>query len=185
MHSDHPALFLDRDGVINKDLGHVYRIEDFHFLPHVLTSCRQFHEAGYKLVVVTNQAGLAKGYYTTHAFQILSNWMSNVFQEAGAPLSGIYYCPHHPEGSISEFKGVCMCRKPAPGLFLRAKKELRLDMPNSILVGDKDSDVLAARAAGVRTHYLIGPTDTQDSSSSLDPSVPYISSLLEITRLLA
>ena len=84
------ALFLDRDGIINEDLGHVYRIEDFRFLPNILEICRIFHEAEYKLVVVTNQAGIAKGYYSLADFNRLSDWMTARFLEAGAPLSGIY-----------------------------------------------------------------------------------------------
>lgn len=152
---ERPALFLDRDGVINEDLGHVHRVEDFHFLPDVLVSCRKVYLAGYHLVVVTNQAGIAKGYYSVEDFENLSRWMSVQFRDAGAPLSGIYYCPHHPDGSVRKFRMTCDCRKPAPGLLLQARRELAIDMKRSILVGDKNSDVLAGQAAGIGHCYSV------------------------------
>ena len=182
--AEHKALFLDRDGVINSDFGHVYRIEDFHLLPSVLSSCRRFHDAGYKLVVVTNQAGIAKGYYTVEDFRTLSHWMSDLFLNAGAPLSGIYYCPHHPNASIKELKVTCNCRKPAPGLFLQAKQELNLDMKHSILVGDKPSDILAARTAGIEQCYLISHESLETISPILNPPPVSIRSLRELCEIL-
>jgi len=170
---DRPAIFLDRDGVINEDLGHVYRIQDFKFLPGVLTACRRFHQNGYQIVVITNQAGIAKGYYSISAFEHLTRWMSERFEEAGAPLSGVYYCPHHPEGSVTGLRLTCNCRKPAPGLFLRAQQDLQISMQHSIVVGDKYSDIAAGEAAGVRFRYLIGhsaaaaPLTERDSTAGL------------------
>ena len=182
--AEHKALFLDRDGVINRDFGHVYRVEDFHLLPSVLSSCRRFHDAGYKLVVVTNQAGIAKGYYTVEDFRFLSRWMSGLFLDAGAPLSGIYYCPHHPNAPIEELKMSCNCRKPAPGLFLEAKQELNLDMKKSILVGDKPSDILAARAAGIEQCYLISHEPLETTSPELNPPPVSIRSLRELCEII-
>lgn len=156
MPAEHPALFLDRDGVVNEEIGYLHRVEDFRFLPGVLAACRRFHEAGYLLVVITNQAGIARGYYSESDFHALTRWMRVRFQEAGAPLAGVYHCPHHPDGSIAEFRKTCDCRKPAPGLIIRARDELNIDLRLSILAGDKDSDILAGQAAGVGRCYLIG-----------------------------
>lgn len=155
MSCERPALFLDRDGVINADVGYVHRIEEFRFLPGTLEACRRFHENGYILVIVTNQAGIAKGYYTEYDFRRLTDWMLEQFRDFGAPLSAVYYCPHHPHGTISAYTRICECRKPAPGLLIRAKNELSISMPQSVLVGDKHSDVLAGQAAGVGRCYQL------------------------------
>src|SRR5579871_4411502 len=128
---DRPAAFLDRDGVINEELNYVHRVEDFHFLPGVLAACQKFVAAGYLLVVVTNQAGIARGYYDTAAFERLTEWMKARFAEAGAPLAGVYHCPHHPEGRIEALRIACDCRKPAPGLILQAQRELGIDLARS------------------------------------------------------
>jgi D-glycero-D-manno-heptose 1,7-bisphosphate phosphatase len=152
---DRPAAFLDRDGVINEELNYVHRVEDFHFLPGVLATCRKFVEAGYLLVVITNQAGIARGYYDVPAFEILTQWMKARFAEAGAPLAGVYFCPHHPEGRIERLSIPCDCRKPAPGMILQAQRDLGLDLARSFLVGDKVSDIEAGRAAGVGRCFLV------------------------------
>ena len=144
-----PAAFLDRDGVINVDSGYVHRVDDFHFIPGVLNACRSLHVAGYKLLVVTNQAGIAHGLYDEQAFNEITDWMSNRFVEAGAPLAGVYYCPHHPAARIARFRRECGCRKPAPGMITQAVREHRIDVSNSFLVGDKASDLEAAQRAGL------------------------------------
>jgi D-glycero-D-manno-heptose 1,7-bisphosphate phosphatase len=165
MPAERPAVFLDRDGVVNEDVGYSHRVEDFHFSPGVFDACRRFRQAGYLLVVVTNQAGIARGYYTENDFHRLTRWMCAKFEDSGAPLSAVYYCPHHPDASVAEFRMVCECRKPAPGLIIRAQSELSIDLRNSILVGDKTSDILAGQAAGVGRCYLITPTPPRPSSS--------------------
>lgn len=144
-----PALFLDRDGVINDDVGYLHRIEQFHFLPGVLDACKQMYKAGYALVVVTNQSGIARGYYTEAHFQQVTQWMVQQFALADAPLAGVYFCPHHPEFAVAGPAVPCLCRKPEPGMLLQAAAELGLDLAASIMVGDKEDDVRAGRAAGV------------------------------------
>jgi D-glycero-D-manno-heptose 1,7-bisphosphate phosphatase len=144
-----PAVFLDRDGVVNIDYGHVHRIQDFEFMPGVLAACRQLAAAGFALVVVTNQAGIARGMYGIEDFHRLSEWMAARFAEAGAPLEGIYFCPHHPQGSVPAWSGACSCRKPQPGMVLAAASDLKLDLAGSVLVGDKWSDIVAGKRAGV------------------------------------
>lgn len=159
------AAFLDRDGVINVDHGYVYHPDNFELFPGVLEACRSLHEAGYKLIVVTNQAGIGRGYYTPAQFLKFTNWIEGHFRDAGAPITATYHCPHHPEMGLGEYRKVCDCRKPAPGMLLRAIHEHSLNVGHSFLVGDKLSDIEAARAAGVRG-YLVG--DKAEYSSLAD-----------------
>jgi D-glycero-D-manno-heptose 1,7-bisphosphate phosphatase len=144
-----PAAFIDRDGVINAELNYVSRAEDFHVLPGVFDGLRRLADCGFELVVVTNQAGIAKGKYSEIDFQQLTQHMRRLFADAGISIAGVYYCPHHPQGSVARFAVECDCRKPAPGMLLRAGRELNLDLSRSVLVGDKISDTMAGRAAGV------------------------------------
>ena len=149
------AAFLDRDGVINRDQAYVHRWEDFEFIPGAIEGMRRLQQAGYALVVVTNQSGLARGYYTDTQYQALSHAMRQELARQGVELAGIYHCPHHPAGSVAPLAVVCDCRKPAPGLLLRAAQELQLSLADSLLIGDKPSDIEAARAAGVGRAYLV------------------------------
>lgn len=149
------AVFLDRDGVINEERGHVHTIENFHFLPGALEGCRRMAAAGYLLIVATNQAGLARGLYSVAEFERLTAWVARRFAEHEAPLAATYYCPHHPEATVAALRLVCDCRKPAPGLLIRAQRDLRIDMPNSVMIGDKESDIAAGHAAGVGRCLLL------------------------------
>ena len=144
-----PALFLDRDGVINVEKNYLYRIEDFEFIEGIFDLCRFFQDRGYKIVVVTNQSGICRGYYTQEDFEKLTRWMEREFAKEGIAIAKTYHCPHHPD-----FTGSCSCRKPEPGMFLEAKAALKIDMQNSVMIGDKPSDIEAARRAGVGRGYL-------------------------------
>ncbi len=150
-----PAAFIDRDGVINADLDHVHHAKDFHVLPGVVQGLRQLADHGYALVVITNQAGIAKGMYTEAEYAVLTKHMCDLFACQGIALAGVYHCPHHPQGSVPAYAIACDCRKPAPGMLLRAAAELGLDLSQSVLVGDKLSDAAAGRAAGVRWTVLV------------------------------
>lgn len=150
------AAFLDRDGVINVDLGYVVRQEDFHFVPGVLEAARILADRGFALVVITNQSGIARGLYTVDDFQRLTRWMRERFAEAGAPLAGVYFCPHHPTEGRGAYRVDCTCRKPAPGMLRAAAHELGLDLARSVLFGDRRSDLEAAHAAGVPQRVLLG-----------------------------
>lgn len=164
--SARPAAFIDRDGVINTELNYVHRREDFELLPGVIEGLRLLARHGWVLVVVTNQAGIAKGLYDEAAFAALTAHMRTLLAEQGVELAGVYYCPHHPKGTVTAFAVDCDCRKPLPGMLLRAARELNLDLANSVLVGDKSSDTAAGRAAGVALTVLVEsghalPTDTR------------------------
>jgi D-glycero-D-manno-heptose 1,7-bisphosphate phosphatase len=150
------AAFLDRDGVINVDHGYVVRREDFSFVPGVLAGARRLHELGFALIVITNQSGIGRGLYSVEAFEQITDWMKTQFEAAGAPIAGVYFCPHHPTEATGDFRRACDCRKPAPGMLLAAAQDLRLDLGTSVLFGDKESDLLAARAAGVSERVLLG-----------------------------
>jgi D-glycero-D-manno-heptose 1,7-bisphosphate phosphatase len=151
-----PAAFLDRDGVVNLDSGYVSRIADFRFVPGTLEAARALHERGFALVIVTNQSGIGRGLFPLAEFTALTDWMRSQFAEARAPLAGVYFCPHHPTDAFGDYRIACDCRKPAPGMILTAARDLGLDLGRSMLFGDRDSDLLAARAAGVPVRVLLG-----------------------------
>jgi rfaE bifunctional protein nucleotidyltransferase chain/domain len=158
------AAFLDRDGVINKDKAYVSRWEDFEFVPGAIEGMQLLQKAGYALVVVTNQSGLALGYYSEAHYRALTKQMSTALKREGVELAGIYYCPHHPKGVVPELSINCDCRKPAPGLLMQAAAELNLSLRDSLLIGDKPSDIQAAREAGVSKAYAVS-SDNPESVS--------------------
>ena len=143
------ALFLDRDGVINVDKVHVYLKEDFEFIPGIFDLCRNYLSKGYLILVITNQAGIAKGIYTEDAYLRLTEWMIEQFRARDIIISKVYYCPHHPD-----FSGFCLCRKPNPGMILQAVREFNLDIRECVLIGDKESDLEAGRRAGIQESNL-------------------------------
>ncbi len=149
------AIFLDRDGVINKDTGYVSHSDDFIFIEGVIDACRMMKEKGYLLVLITNQSGIARGYFTEDEFMVLTEWMDWSLADKGVDLDGIYFCPHHPVHGIGEYKQQCQCRKPQPGMILTAVEELDIDLSQSYLVGDKISDLQAGKAAGIATNVLV------------------------------
>lgn len=144
------ALFLDRDGVINIDKGHVYLRENFEFSEGIFDLTRKYYNSGYLILVITNQAGIAKGIYTEEDFINLSVWMVEQFQKKGIIISKVYHCPHHPD-----ITGECSCRKPKPGMIIQAVKEFDLDLSKSVVIGDMESDLQAGRSAGVPETNLV------------------------------
>lgn len=147
------ALFLDRDGVINVEKNYVYRIEDFEFLPGIFELCATARDLGFRLVVITNQAGIGRGYYAESDFQHLTRWMLARFQTHNLEVDRVYHCPYHPTAGVGEYRRESYDRKPNPGMILQAQRDLGLDLANSVLLGDKGSDIEAGQAAGVG--YLI------------------------------
>lgn len=149
-----PALFLDRDGVININKGYVHKKEDCEFIKGIFNLVKRANQLKYKVIVVTNQAGIARGYYTEKTFLSFSEWMKNEFENHQAFIDDIYFCPHHPEHGLNEYHINCDCRKPAPGMLHQAKAQHHIDMSKSIMVGDSLSDMKAAEAANIKYRYL-------------------------------
>lgn len=149
------ALFLDRDGVVNVDRNYVHAPADTEWIPGIFDLVRWAWTAGFLPVVVTNQAGIARGYYDTTEFLAFTAWIHQVFAHAGAPLLATFFCPHHPSAGIGPYRRPCDCRKPAPGMMEAAAALFELDMAGSLLVGDKPSDIEAARRAGVGRAVLL------------------------------
>lgn len=143
------ALFLDRDGVINIDIGYLHKPEDCVFVDGIFDLVKRANVLGYKVFVVTNQAGIARGYYTETQFLEFSAWMKAEFIRHEAHIEQIYFCPHHPVYGVGEYHIECDCRKPAPGMFLKAQSEFNIDMLSSVMVGDNVSDLQAAQTAKV------------------------------------
>jgi D-glycero-D-manno-heptose 1,7-bisphosphate phosphatase len=151
------ALFLDRDGVVNVERGYVHSREQFHFQEGIYELCRAVQTLGYLLLVVTNQAGIARGYYSEPEFLELTEWMIHQFAEQQIQIAHVYYCPYHPVHGNGRYKYDSPDRKPKPGMLLRARADFDLDLSSSVLIGDKLSDMYAARAAGVGTKILLCP----------------------------
>lgn len=148
------ALFLDRDGVINLNLGYVHTQGETHWVPGIFSLARAAHRAGYLLIVVTNQAGIARGYYSEEDFIAYTQWLHGEFEQRGIPICATYYCPHHPTAGIGSLRTVCACRKPEAGLLLRAAADWCIDLSASLLVGDSLSDLQAAAEAKVPVAVL-------------------------------
>lgn len=148
------ALFLDRDGVINVDYGYVHRKQDCVFVTGIFDLVRLANASGYQVVVVTNQAGIGRGYFSEAQFIAFMDWIRDAFEARGARLDRVYFCPHHPVAGVGAYKQACTCRKPEPGMLYEAQRELDLKMSESIMIGDKSSDLEAAARAGVGRRFL-------------------------------
>ena len=146
------AVFLDRDGVINIDKTYVYKIDDFEFVDGIFEVLKEFLKKGYKLFIVTNQSGIGRGYYSEDDFFKLTSYMLDKLKKEGIEITKVYHCPHSPESK-------CECRKPKPAMLLRAKEEFDVDMANSIMIGDKKSDIEAGKNAKVGKTIFIGKKD--------------------------
>ena len=163
------ALFLDRDGVINVNHGYVCTPERTDFIDGIFELCRRARQRDYLLVVVTNQAGIARGYFSEMDFQAYMDWMRQVFVDEGAQLDAVYYCPHHPDAGAGAYRRQCDCRKPAPGMIVAAQRDLDIDLGQSVLVGDKASDLEAGRRAGVSACILMhSARDGADARTKLN-----------------
>lgn len=158
LHNKQKAIFLDRDGVINKYVGFLQDIDDFELMEGVTEAIRKINESGYLAIVVTNQPVIARGEVTYDELEEIHNKMETLLGRDGAYLDGIYYCPHHPhkgfEGEIPELKFDCECRKPKPGMLLQAAKDFNIDLEQSWMIGDSENDILAGQAAGCHTVYI-------------------------------
>ncbi len=154
-------VLLDRDGVLNMDKGYLYRKQDLEWVPGSREALKELAEAGIPVAVVTNQSGVARGYYGEKDVLLLHSWMVAQIRKAGGDIARFYYCPHHKEGKVAEYAVDCDCRKPKPGMVLRALEELSVAPEDAILIGDSPRDVEAAEAAGV-TGYLFQGGDLRE-----------------------
>lgn len=155
------AVFLDRDGTINEDRHYLYRPEEFVFLQGVVEALRLLMARDYRLIIVTNQSGIARGYYTEDDYRGLNEWMLHRLWESGVIVDGTYYCPHLPGGTVQAYNRECSCRKPATGLFYQAAKEHDIELAASVAVGDRMRDLMICRETGCRG-YLIGGREPPD-----------------------
>lgn len=161
-----PAVFLDRDGVINVDTGYVHEAAGFRFIAGVPEALARLQAAGWRLVVVTNQSGLARGYYSAQQYRALTAHMRRSLAAHGVHLDAVLHCPHLPDAAVVRYRRACRCRKPLPGLLLRAAGAYRLDLARSVMVGDKLGDLQAGRAAGVGQCLLLRSGQPVDAATA-------------------
>lgn len=165
------AVFLDRDGTINRNNPeHVHKIEDFKFLPGVISGLKRIAHTDYKMIILTNQAGIGRGYYTVKEFKKLDTWMKNYLKKQGIKIAKTYYCPHHPEKGLGKYKKNCDCRKPGIGNILKAAREFGINLSKSWLIGDDVKDILAGRAANVKTIFVGKGNKAEFSKYSILPN---------------
>ncbi|MBY8603551.1 MAG: D-glycero-beta-D-manno-heptose 1,7-bisphosphate 7-phosphatase [Burkholderia sp.] len=172
------ALFLDRDGVINVDYGYVHRQQDCVFVDGIFDLVRLANETGHQVVIVTNQAGIGRGYFSESQFVAFMDWMRRRFDERGARIDRVYFCPHHPVAGMGRYRQACACRKPQPGMLHDARRDLGLDLSASILVGDKRSDLDAGARAGVGRRFLF--VGDRPGDADADPSAEVVARLADI-----
>ena len=153
------AIFLDRDGIINKDINYLHKIDECEFIDGIFDSCLFLINLGYKIIIITNQSGIARGYFTEKDFQKLNQWMLNEFKEKNIKILDVFHCPHGPDSS-------CFCRKPKPGMLLEAKSKYKIDMKKSWMIGDNETDILAANSAGISKTILLDKNHTKLLSES-------------------
>ena len=175
------VAFLDRDGIINKDAGYTYKINDFELIDGCIDALKIFQENDYKIIIVTNQSGIGRGYYSEADYQKLTRWYRRQLLDQGITITDIFHCPHAPAS-------LCYCRKPREGLFLQAAQKYAVDFSNSLMVGDKISDLQAGHAAGVARLILInnGPNThiAEDVfvAAGLPKTIEQYASVLELSK---
>jgi len=151
-----PAAFLDRDGTLNVDVGYAYRPDQISWIDGAIAALRRLNQAGWWVFVVTNQSGVAQGYYDEAAVRALHRWMDEDLATRGVWIDRFYYCPHHPRGTQGRYTTVCDCRKPGPGLLRQAVAEFPVDLSRSFMIGDRQRDVDAGTAFGIPGHLYKG-----------------------------
>ncbi len=168
-------VFLDRDGIINKEKNYVFKKEDFEFVEGIFSSCKHFQELGYGIIVITNQSGISRGYYSKKDFLVLTKWMTKEFFNNGINILDIFFCPHGPNS-------ICNCRKPKPGMFLEAEVKHNVDIANSWMIGNKETDIEAAYEAGITNTILVKKNHGNDGYHNKPKYI--IKSLYEATKII-
>ncbi|WP_303457413.1 HAD family hydrolase [Alteromonas sp. 1_MG-2023] len=173
------ALFLDRDGIINVDHGYVGQYENFEYVDGIFSLMKRFESAGYKIIIVTNQSGIARGLYSENDFHALMSRVQQDFQREGISFVPVYFCPHHPEHGIGEYKKQCTCRKPSSGMLKQAAQEHAIMLPSSIMIGDSWRDIEAGQDVKLAHCYFVS-SKTPPANAQLE-NVTQVSSLNEIS----
>lgn len=145
------AVLIDRDGTLNIEKNYLYKVEDFEFTQNAIEAIRKLNDSGFLVIVITNQAGIARGYYTEKDLEKLHIWMNEELSKYNAKIDKFYYCPHHPIHGLGLYKQECNCRKPNNGLYLRAIEEFNIDTSNSYVIGDKITDLIPGKNSGMKT----------------------------------
>ena len=153
------TIFLDRDGVVNKEVRYLYKLSDFEFIDGIFDACLYFQKLGYENVIVTNQSGIARGYYNENDYLKLTEWLLGQFNDNGINILDTFYCPHSPES-------LCECRKPKPGMLIEAKDKYNISMQDSWMIGDSERDIKAANTAGISNTILVRSGHLIDESNS-------------------
>lgn len=178
------AIFLDRDGTINVEKHYLYKIEDFEFIPGVVDALRELEQAGYLLIIITNQSGIGRGYYTEADFQKLNDWMVSSLREQGVTIAGVYYCPHLPDAQVSAYRKECNCRKPKLGMYEQAIIDYDVDLSRSYAIGDKIRDCAICESTPCKG-FLIGENEKleiiADVKAGIRDRVHYAQTLSEAT----
>ena len=158
------AFFIDRDGIINEDTGYPYKPDHILFRPEIFDICRAAQQKGYLLIVITNQAGVAKGKFSEEDVRSLHAWIKDQFKARGIDIAAFYYCPHHKDGVVPEYAKTCNCRKPKPGMIEQAQRDFQIDIPGSLVIGDKVSDRIdypGLRSLIVKSKYTVRNYDVE------------------------
>ena len=153
------TIFLDRDGVINKEVNYLNKIKNFEFIEGIFDACLYFQNLEYKIIIISNQSGIARGYFNVNDYKNLTEWMLDQFDKRSISILDIFYCPHGP-------KSKCNCRKPKPGMFIDAKTKYDISMTDSWMIGDSESDIQAANSAGISNTILVRSGHSINESNS-------------------
>lgn len=170
-----PAVFLDRDGTINEQMGYINHISRFHLLPGVRKAVRSLNDQGYLAIVVSNQSGVARGYFPIELVHSIHEYMKKLMNEGGARIDEVFFCPHHPSGEVTQYAGSCDCRKPEPGLIRQATECFGIDLEASYVIGDRYTDIVMAHRLGLRgilvkTGYGLGDLEYVLPKKHLKPN---------------
>ncbi len=181
------AIFLDRDGTINVEKHYLYKIEEFEFLPGVVEALKKFQNAGYLLIIITNQSGIGRGYYTENDFKKLNDWMVATLKKQGVTINALYYCPHLPDASIERYRVDCECRKPKLGMFEYAITDYDIDLSQSYAIGDKIRDCIICVTTDCKG-FLVANNEKKDIIESVKrgeyKNIRYANNLEECARLI-
>ena len=170
------TIFLDRDGVVNKEINYLHKIDDCEFINGIFDACLFFQKLGYKIIIISNQSGIARGYYTESDYKKLTQWLLRQFKNNNIDILDTFHCPHGPDSN-------CDCRKPKPGMFIKAKKKYNIDMKNSWMIGDTETDIQAAISAGVKNTILVSSDHIIDKSTS--SASYFVDSIQELNQVIS